>query len=257
MKKDLGNIFYVYFHYRKDDGKIFYVGKGFKNRYKSTANRNKYWHNTVNKHGYYSNIVQDNLSESDAFELEVFCIKEIGKENLCNITDGGDGVCGITRIVTQETKDKLKGRIPWNKGVKYSDEQKLLISKSMTEDVRNKISESVKKSYTEELREFRRQTQLNMSDDVRLKISNSRKGIKPSNESKLKNRISHLNKISSSETKLKISLSHIGFQKGFVYITNKENNIMKCINPIELDNYLNDGWVKGRIKKSSTIKDII
>lgn len=86
----------VYLHRRNDDLSIFYVGMGSKKRPYSKRDRNNYWNNVVKKHGYYTEIVADNLSVEDAYELEMFLISELGRKDLgtgrlVNLTDGGDG----------------------------------------------------------------------------------------------------------------------------------------------------------------------
>jgi hypothetical protein len=86
----------VYLHRRNDDLSIFYVGMGSKTRAYSKRDRNRYWSNIVNKHGYSVEIVDSNLSVKDAFEMEMFLISEIGRKDLgtgrlVNLTDGGDG----------------------------------------------------------------------------------------------------------------------------------------------------------------------
>jgi hypothetical protein len=86
----------VYLHRRNDDLSIFYVGMGSKKRPYSKRERNNYWNNIVKKHGYYTEIVADNLSVEDAYELEMFLISELGRKDLgigrlVNLTDGGDG----------------------------------------------------------------------------------------------------------------------------------------------------------------------
>lgn len=112
----MNNRFYIYFHFINDTDQLFYIGKGSGNRHISKVNRNVYWKNIVNKHGYYPVIIQDNLSEENSFELERIYIK-IFKHLLVNQTDGGEGV---------------SGRDPWNKGLTniYSEETKEKISKS-------------------------------------------------------------------------------------------------------------------------------
>lgn len=44
--------YYVYVHYKKSNGEPFYVGKGIKNRDATSAGRNQFWHNVVNKYDY-------------------------------------------------------------------------------------------------------------------------------------------------------------------------------------------------------------
>jgi hypothetical protein len=82
---------YVYGHYKATTGELFYIGKGTGNRAWSTKDRNNRWMCTVDKHGIEVKILYKNLSEEDAFQKEMELIKEIGLENLTNITEGGDG----------------------------------------------------------------------------------------------------------------------------------------------------------------------
>ena len=62
--------FYVYLHRRKTDGKVFYVGKGHDKRAWTTDGRNQYWFNIVKKHGFYIEILLNNIQAWYAFELE-------------------------------------------------------------------------------------------------------------------------------------------------------------------------------------------
>lgn len=85
----------VYRHRRKSDNKVFYIGIGDKTRAYCKTNRNKFWRNTVSKHGYYVEIIAENLSREDACELEIFLIELYGrridnKGCLVNISAGGD-----------------------------------------------------------------------------------------------------------------------------------------------------------------------
>jgi hypothetical protein len=86
--------FYVYFHINPIKGEVFYVGKGWGNRAWEKTYRNRYWHNTANKYGYLIHIVEDNLTEEEAFDLEKFYVEKIGRKNLgtghlVNMTEGG------------------------------------------------------------------------------------------------------------------------------------------------------------------------
>lgn len=99
------NKFYVYVHRRASDNKIFYVGKGTRNRAWSSNGRNKYWKNVVNKHGKLVEIVLEELEEDCAFELERELISFYGVENLTNLSTGGEGSSGFS--YSQEMKDRL------------------------------------------------------------------------------------------------------------------------------------------------------
>lgn len=120
MSAKVDNIYFVYVHRKKSNDKVFYVGKGKGNRYKSVSGRNNYWRNTANKHGWYYDIVYNNLLEEEALELEEFMIQEIGLDNLCNRNYYNGGQSGYTHSEESKLKMKssMKGRTAWNKGIK-------------------------------------------------------------------------------------------------------------------------------------------
>ena len=108
------NHFYVYLHKRKDTNEVFYVGKGAKNRAYSTSNRNKYWHNIVNKAGYTVEIISKNLNEKIAYQFEEVLITFYRIKNLAkaNISSGGIGsTSGVTgRPCPESVKIKNSGK---------------------------------------------------------------------------------------------------------------------------------------------------
>ena len=108
------NIYYVYLHRRASDNKPFYVGKGKNTRSHSTFGRNKRWNNTYKKHGLIVEILYDNLSEEDAFNLEKDTITEMKyhfEDTLCNMTDGGEGVSGYKwNTLENHVSNKMRGR---------------------------------------------------------------------------------------------------------------------------------------------------
>jgi len=137
------NDFYVYVHTRATDGSVFYVGKGKGKRAWFKGGRSKHWKHIVAKHGYNVVVVQDNLTEGQSYVLEIILINDIGLENLCNMTYGGEGGSVRGRIVSSETKRKLS---EFNKGKKRSDESKQKQSSSMkgkikTKEHKQKLSE--------------------------------------------------------------------------------------------------------------------
>ena len=97
--------FYVYVHRRATDGLVFYVGKGTGKRAWALNGRNKHWHNIVKKHGRTVEIVQSGMQEWWALEMEIDLISSYGRDNVCNMTDGGEGASGFTH--SPETKKRL------------------------------------------------------------------------------------------------------------------------------------------------------
>ena len=149
--------FYVYEHLRKTDGSVFYVGKGFGGRALRKTNRNKHWHNIVNKHGFDVRFAVKDVDEELSLLAEIERIDQLKKlgAKLCNLTNGGEGVLGY--VATAETRKKLSeahiGRkIPkWlsekysvlRKGKPKSEECKLKISKSNTGKIRSQATKDL------------------------------------------------------------------------------------------------------------------
>jgi hypothetical protein len=140
----------VYVHQKKSDGRIFYVGKGRRWRENQKCNRNRHWHNVVNKHGFTVSVVASNLTNEDACNFERILIEKLKEtDNLVNYTNGGEGSEGYKH--TEEAKAKMKGR-------KFSEEHK------------KKLSDAKKKNPTKHWLGKKRDLETN------LKISNTLKG---------------------------------------------------------------------------------
>lgn len=133
------NDFYVYIHRKKSDGAVFYVGKGCKERSHSAKGRNKYWKRIVAKHGFCVEFVATGLQDWYAMEVEIETILKHGRENLCNMTDGGDGASG--HIKSAETIEKSRAACT---GQKRSEETKRRQSAAATG--RQMSKESVEKT---------------------------------------------------------------------------------------------------------------
>lgn len=114
----------VYLHRRKDNREVFYVGKGRRWRENSKANRNNHWHSVVDKYGYYVEVVESNLDNKTACDIERSLISFFGYDNLCNYTYGGEGSEGYKH--KKEALRKMRGR-------KLSEEHRRKLSKSKLE----------------------------------------------------------------------------------------------------------------------------
>ena len=189
-KKDLGNVFYVYIYYHPITNIPFYVGKGKDDRawFHLKSKSHTFFIRTINKIRKEYNcepiikIYDDNLSEPEAFELEMKLIKKYGRRNngsgiLINLTNGGEGTSGI--LITEATRNKLKNRIPWNKGIPMSEEQK----KKLYESHKGKIT----------------------SEETKKKLSRANKGKIISQETREKIRDSLMSHLVSEETRKKMS----------------------------------------------------
>ena len=106
-----GDIHCVYTHSKKD-GSIFYVGMGLPSRPFNCFSRSDKWKEVASETGFKVSIIEDYISEDEAYELEEFLISELREsgEKLVNISEGGKG---------------------W-RGSKHSDQSKLKISKALS-----------------------------------------------------------------------------------------------------------------------------
>jgi hypothetical protein len=92
----MSNKYYVYIHTNPLTRVPFYIGKGCGRRAYSKSGRNNYWKNIVNKHGIEVTILEDGLTDKQAFYMEISLIKRLGRRDLgtgvlVNMSDGGEG----------------------------------------------------------------------------------------------------------------------------------------------------------------------
>ena len=174
--------FYVYIHRRLTDGLVMHVGKGNGRRAWSKYGRNKYWINTAVKHGIRVEIFKDGMSEKCALTFEkiaIFHYKLLGNP-LTNLTYGGGGTAGWRH--TEETKSVISKK---GKGRKLTERQLIALrlndGKPISDAAKAKMS-AAKKGIPKGA----------MPDSVRKKISNSHIGIRPSAETLVKMRESHI-----------------------------------------------------------------
>ena len=97
------NIYYVY-QYLREDMTPYYIGKGKDNRINEA-------HNVALPIKERRVMIAENLSEQEAFDLEIELIAKYGRKDLGtgilrNQTDGGDGASG--NIHSEESKQKMR-----------------------------------------------------------------------------------------------------------------------------------------------------
>lgn len=166
-------LFYVY-ELCAENGRSFYVGKGKAYRWtdhiRDARNGLPYpVHNKIRKQirdgrSILYRVVFQTDKESDALKKEIDLIAFYGKENLMNVTNGGDGVSGLQA---------------WNKGISPSQSTRQKISAAL----KGIIPKSIAKCWTPEARAKHSATTTGrkMPPETRAKISATlkRKGIKP------------------------------------------------------------------------------
>ena len=199
-------MFYTYLWLR-EDGTPYYVGKGCTRR---AFRSNSYRVGCPSDRARI--ILQEWLSEADAFEAERFLIGYYGRADLgmgClrNLTDGGEGAANPSeeqrrrlseahkgQVITDETRRKIseanKGKNCWSKGNHFRR------GKTQSEEARRKMSEARKgkipwnkgKKLTEEQRHRLRESRkgLMISEETRRRMSEAQKGKVHSAESRRK-----------------------------------------------------------------------
>ena len=106
-------IFYVYLYIIIDTDEIFYVGKGKGNR-AWTGKRNKFCEDMKNTHDWKVVILKDNLSEREAFDLEIESIAKYKNcHRLTNQTVGGDGASGYKMTSEQKARISESSKLKW------------------------------------------------------------------------------------------------------------------------------------------------
>lgn len=154
VSKNKDNIFYVYEWYNLDSGEVFYVGKGKGYRYKDKISRNKFFRNYENKYNCNVRKIKENLTEKEAFELEIEKIKEYKsiEQCRCNLTMGGEG----TTFEKGSWNDYFQ-KLRFLHDVVYEMDDMIEEKEYRVENLKNKSLEELKELY---------QKYLHYKDDV-------------------------------------------------------------------------------------------
>lgn len=123
---------YVYRHL-KPNGEVFYVGIGTGREFrraKEKSRRSLFWKKVVSKYGYEIQILKQNLSWTEACEIEIALISWYGRKDkglgtLVNMTDGGEGTVGV--LFSEERLYKMSSSVKGkNIGIKCSLSKKVI-----------------------------------------------------------------------------------------------------------------------------------
>ena len=144
-----------------------YNGEHYKNKKSDGKYVQEAFARAIEKYGWESfehSIVLDGISKKEADYTEKYLIKWYKLHNSSyNITDGGEGTCGIKRTLSLEEKEAIRERLIANPPMK---------GKHHSEETKQKISKAVKGK--------------KLSEERRIQMSNISKGKKHSDESKAK-----------------------------------------------------------------------
>ena len=232
MREENLNNYYIYFHINPLKNEIFYVGKGKGNRAYDFKRRGQFYKDYISKYkNIIVNIVEENLTEQEAFEREVFFIKKIGRRDLglgplVNLTDGGEGC----HMISELTRYKLSKA---QSGKKLSDEIKIKIGlkskgRIPSKETRDKMSKSGKgRKLSDETRQKMRKPK---SDITKMKISESRKGKNRSDSTKEKWKQSFYENRIEIENKLKEKIiNKLIIFKGNITLTMRDLNVSRGV----------------------------
>ena len=193
--------FYVYAHFRADDGGLFYIGKGSGRRAWSKCSRNRHWKAVVAKHGRRVRILYEGLSEIEALRIEALLIKA-KKGSLATYTSGGAGTSGYRH--TEKAKSSMSEK---RRGLKASEEARAAMSEAIRSNPRLIALRSA--AFSGDKNPARKEANRAASSE-RMKLSN------PMNnpETRAKMAASAKGRIISDEARIKIGNAHRGRKRG-------------------------------------------
>lgn len=185
---NLERIFFIYFD-KTDDGRIYYVGKGLKDRIQQKK-RNKKHKAISKKFGLNREIVFETNDEKEAFAKEVelialhktFTTDWSHQTIACNFTLGGDGASGFYYKKTKEHRAKLSAAL---KGRKISEEHRLKIIAASTGRKHPPRSEESRAKISASLIGKPGRNQIGCSEETKKKISQNAYGRKISDAQRI------------------------------------------------------------------------
>lgn len=172
--------YYVYAWYTKDTNEIFYIGKGTGKRYLTRKRENKFFMNILNAHDCDSLIMKDNLSEKEAFELEVMLISYFRKRSriLTNICDGGENPPKMSGKRSREWCENIK------KGLLKAYQENPDLKRKSSERMKSFLQTNEGKEFMKKSIASRNNEEFRKSQSIKCKVANNTSEYKE-NQSKL------------------------------------------------------------------------
>lgn len=184
------NPYYTYLHRKQSDNSVFYIGKGRGNRAHSRSGRSSKWKRCAEKHGIVVEVLAGWPTEREALDHECFlikCFREMGAD-LCNHTDGGEGVSGLkhseaskrrmaqAKLGKPQSAESIAIRVSKLRGQKRSADIRAKLSSVQQDPLRRaKLSAALKAHARSEEHEMNLQ-QAYKSHERRSKISAALRG---------------------------------------------------------------------------------
>lgn len=195
--------FYVYGYFDAQSGAPFYIGKGkgarLHHHLKEAANpntkdKNNHKIRKIRKHiccgvDPVIKIIDRNLSESVAFELEEFLINEIGRADLgkgplTNMSNGGEGLVGLVRDMSGDKNPNYGKRgeksIWWGKSHTEETKEKIRLSqvgKILSEDHKLAMRKPKSEAGRAAIALARTTSSYRPSEETKKKLSLATKGV--------------------------------------------------------------------------------
>jgi hypothetical protein len=203
-------MFYVY-QYLREDGTPYYVGKGKDGRawYRGKTER---IHKPVDPSRI--EIIKDNLTEAEAFDVERDLIKKHGRKDLGtgilrNLTDGGEGISGAKFGTPPEERIEKIRKSLTGRTVSENTKEKMSLAAKKPKSDKWKESASINrkgKTISEEHRKMLSTSRMGENNPMFGKES-PKKGKKLSEETKSKIKEARAKQVISPETRIKMSNS--------------------------------------------------
>lgn len=240
--------YYVYEWFNKENGEVFYIGKGTRNRYSQLTGRNNYFIDYYDTHKCESRIVYNNLTEEEAYqkEIELIDFYRINSNfRLTNVNDGGNGNPFPSGELNPKygKGEEIKGENNPFYGKNHSDRVKKILSQKASLRTGEKNS-FYRKKHSEETKQL-------MSTKAKVRFSkkenNPMYGKTHSEEARRKMSLANKGRTLSLEHRIKISeaLKRNNFGKPHFNLGRKHSEETKKMYSLTRKGENNPNWGNG------------